>query len=264
MRKISTTQPSSARGDDLTSVIHYLDQVETRPSNIEQSKTERIANKITRYALIFSGSFFVVLCLAAAVHKLLYALPPSLLPWIVGVGIVSQLSAIFAMAMQTVAGISLIFFFKREATTHRKNALAHDIQSCGPLLKYKPETLHHADAWLAQFITRQERWQNMFIPGSDKLAILSYFGATVAIFNQFMSTMSDTGKYVPWLSHLNINIDPFYLALPLAMLFGVALAGVFNRIDIYRMQYKRDLIALALASPSMQKALQPTGSGKSA
>lgn len=239
--------------DNIVGVIEYLDKIKARPSNTNQSKTERISNTISQYLIWVSGALFGVLFLAAIVHKLFYKIPSIFLPWILWVGVISQLSAIVALVMQSISGMTFIWFIKQETINRRKSALTHDLQCSAPLLKYKSETLRYADSWLSQFISRQERWQNMFIPGSDKLAILSYVGTTVAIFNQFMSTMTDTGKYIPWLTQLNINIDPFYLAMPLAGLFGIALGGMCNRIDIYHMQYKRDLIALALADPSTQK-----------
>ncbi|MEJ6007757.1 hypothetical protein WG899_19585 [Paucibacter sp. AS339] len=223
---------STALQKQASDAIDQLERLKCKHADSTSSRFEQVCNLASSRLLIFSGSFFLLLCLVGLTLQSGQVLP-NWGKWAVLIlsGIVLA-SAVVAVVLQVLSVLAFAVLYRRGAPKLRTTQFAHDAANAITIANVPVDALDIADDWLAQKIRRIERRLSFFFGGADKVALFALVGICWTVRKEVLSSST-------------IASIPTLVVYGLAVLAGMTIGGVGLRMIADRLAYQREVIALA-------------------
>lgn len=190
----------------------------------------RWAQRWSNSLLVLSAVVMLLIALMAVTHSF-SPLSASALQWVIYLGIGVQISALSAVMLEVIFGLSLAVQSYRGFGAACQDEIVDDYQRAAQLASYPVSTLDAVDRWLEHKVKRMERRQLRFFGGSDKLAI-------VALMVAAWTTWKEVGSAL-------LSWQPSPLLFGVAFALGLAIGGLLASRLMDRLNDQRSLLQIA-------------------
>lgn len=223
--------PFTADSVGVMAVLDALNALVAHHPKDSSSPWELWCERASKWLLVIAGAAFSMLCLLAGFVYFEHTFPGiRLVASLLGLG--STVFALASMVVQIASGLTLMARFQPYSDRVRAYESRKDYFNVHSLMALDEGFLRQADQWLAFKQQMMEARQALFFGSSDKVAVFALVASGWAMWDK-------VGKDLMALTN-------YPLAAGCALLVGLSIGGLMNRLILIRLAYQRGIVKLAL------------------